>query len=40
MRERVAQLGGEFEIRSSASGTVVVAEFPESSEPSGRRVEI
>ena len=30
MRERVAQLGGEFEIRSSASGTVVLAHFPAS----------
>ncbi len=29
MRERVAQLGGQFEIRSDASGTVVLAEFPE-----------
>jgi signal transduction histidine kinase len=29
MRERVAQLGGEFEIRSDETGTVVVAVFPE-----------
>jgi signal transduction histidine kinase len=29
MRERVAQLGGKFEIRSDESGTVVVAVFPE-----------
>jgi signal transduction histidine kinase len=30
MRERVMQLGGDFEIRSDASGTVVVAQFPDS----------
>jgi signal transduction histidine kinase len=30
MRERVMQLGGDFEIRGSASGTVVVAQFPDS----------
>jgi signal transduction histidine kinase len=35
MRERVAQLGGEFEIRSSANGTVVVAHFPDSAVPQG-----
>jgi signal transduction histidine kinase len=31
MRERVAQLGGKFEIRSGAQGTVVLAVLPESS---------
>jgi two-component system NarL family sensor kinase len=29
MRERVVQLGGEFEIQSDASGTVVLAVFPD-----------
>jgi signal transduction histidine kinase len=28
MRERVKQLGGSFEIRSNASGTVITAVFP------------
>jgi signal transduction histidine kinase len=28
MRERIAQLGGEFEIRSGKNGTVVVAILP------------
>ena len=31
MRERIRQLGGAFEIRSSADGTTVIAKFPESS---------
>ena len=31
MRERIGQLGGTFEIRSSAEGTSVIAKFPESS---------
>jgi PAS domain S-box-containing protein len=31
MRERVGQLGGTFEIRSSTDGTSVIAKFPETS---------
>jgi PAS domain S-box-containing protein len=31
MRERIRQLGGDFEIRSSADGTSVIAQFPEAS---------
>jgi signal transduction histidine kinase len=30
MRERIRQLGGEFEIRSNVQGTSVIAKFPES----------
>jgi signal transduction histidine kinase len=29
MRERIRQLGGQFEIRSTSKGTSVVAKFPE-----------
>jgi two-component system, NarL family, sensor kinase len=29
MRERIRQLGGQFEIRSTAKGTSVIAKFPE-----------
>jgi signal transduction histidine kinase len=36
MRERVAQLGGEFEVRSGPQGTVVFAVLPESSVPPSR----
>jgi signal transduction histidine kinase len=33
MRERVRQLGGTFEVRSSGEGTVVLARFPVESRP-------
>jgi signal transduction histidine kinase len=35
MRERVADLGGSFDIESDSNGTAVIVKFPLAAEPAG-----